>query len=343
MSSISSPPIRKNKMKKKSDFDKSKIKNPHDRLFKYVMDEKAVAQSFFEAYLPASLKASAKWDSLELCPNTFVDKHLQEYLTDVLYKVKRGKENIYLYILVEHQSTPQTLMPFRFLEYQVKIWGHYLKQNKKAKKLPLILPILYYSGQRSPYPYSIDLYDCFEDVELAKQYLFKPVKMVDLLQIPDEQLEHCDLSAGFQLVQKHIKDKDMGPALNRMLKKGIWAQSMKIDGNYDKVLLKYIQSEGEMQEPKAFFDNLGNAAPNEQKRKNIMTIAESLRKEGRKEGRQEGRQEGRKEEKYEVAKKLLKLKQPIEVISKVTGLKPTELKKLENSLTSKKTAQKKAS
>jgi predicted transposase YdaD len=55
---------------------------------------------------------------------------------------------------------------------------------------------------------------------------------------------------------------------------------------------------------------------NERKKK-MMTTAKRLENKGRQEGRQE------------IAKKMLQLKQPIAIISQVTGLRPVELEKLQ--------------
>ncbi len=57
----------------------------------------------------------------------------------------------------------------------------------------------------------------------------------------------------------------------------------------------------------------------------VMTTAERLRKEGRK----EGRQEGRKEAILESARRMLEEGLDINLIIKITGLSPDEVRKLE--------------
>ena len=56
-------------------------------------------------------------------------------------------------------------------------------------------------------------------------------------------------------------------------------------------------------------------------RKHEERLERKARKEGRQEGREEGRQQGRKESLIDVAKKMLKQKFDIEIISEITGLK----------------------
>ena len=38
----------------------------------------------------------------------------------------------------------------------------------------------------SPYPYSTDIFDLFTAPDLAKEFQFKPIKLIDLTTIPDD-------------------------------------------------------------------------------------------------------------------------------------------------------------
>ena len=69
-------------------------------------------------------------------------------------------------------------MAFRLLHYIVSLSHEHLQQGHK--KLPIILPLCIYHGEVSPYPHSTDLYDNFEDSELARKVAFKPFKLIDL-------------------------------------------------------------------------------------------------------------------------------------------------------------------
>ncbi len=55
------------------------------------------------------------------------------------------------------------------------------KQQKQSKKqLPLVINLCLYSSKQTPYPYSVDIYVCFEDPILAKVATFKPLGLIYL-------------------------------------------------------------------------------------------------------------------------------------------------------------------
>jgi hypothetical protein len=85
--------------------------------------------------------------TLEVEPGSFVDEALQHTHTDLLYAVRTtaGAE-AFVYVLFEHQSSPDATMPFRLLRYLVRIWERWLRDHPDAKKLPIVLPVLLHHG-----------------------------------------------------------------------------------------------------------------------------------------------------------------------------------------------------
>ncbi len=171
---------------------KDSIQSPHDKYFKEVFSHADSAASFFQNYLPAKLAPHLDWSSLALQPGTFVDEKLAVRQSDLLYHVTAKKKPLFLYVLFEHQSTPDPLMPLRLLGYMLRIWDQYLKKHKRAIKLPPVLPLVLYHGQRG---WSAPL--CFEALfelppELGK--ILRPFmpkfrhKLVDLSRLLSKQL-----------------------------------------------------------------------------------------------------------------------------------------------------------
>ncbi len=58
----------------------------------------------------------------------------------------------FLYLLVEHQSTPHMLMAFRLSNILTRIIDQYLKENDTTI-LPVMIPLMVYNGT-GQYPYS---------------------------------------------------------------------------------------------------------------------------------------------------------------------------------------------
>ena len=122
---------------------------PHDSLFKAVFGQPEHALGTLRAIVPTAVAESVDWRTLTLRPGSFVDAALAHQHTDLLYAAAlRDGTAALLYFLFEHQSAPPTegLMALRLLRYQERIWARWHAENPRARKLPMILPIVLYHG-----------------------------------------------------------------------------------------------------------------------------------------------------------------------------------------------------
>jgi predicted transposase YdaD len=64
------------------------------------------------------------WSTLKLLEGSFVDEDLRGSEADLLYEIEHvlGEESVWVYILLEHQSTPDRWMRFRLLS--APLWRH---------------------------------------------------------------------------------------------------------------------------------------------------------------------------------------------------------------------------
>ena len=147
-----------------------KIKNPHDLFFRESMSYPKVAREFFESYLPQEIKEIACLDTIQARKDTYVDKNLDSNITDILYSVEINGEEGYFYVLVEHMRTSDPLMPFRVLQYLIKVLEQHLKEHK-GNTLPLILPIVLYNGAR-PYKHTTDIFKMFKNNHSTINFTF---------------------------------------------------------------------------------------------------------------------------------------------------------------------------
>jgi predicted transposase/invertase (TIGR01784 family) len=122
--------------------------NPHDALFQYTFSRPEHAARLFRDRLPASIGERVDWATLERLPGSFVDQELAWRHTDLLYRVALSGREALIYVLLEHQSTIDPLMPLRLLGYMSRIWERIVKQDPKAKAIPAIVPLVIYHGSR---------------------------------------------------------------------------------------------------------------------------------------------------------------------------------------------------
>ncbi len=97
-----------------------------------------------KSHLPTALSAHIDWDSLTVLPSSFVKTSLQQVHSDLLFSVRIGEKEILLYLLFEHQSTPDPTMPLRVLGYQTEIFTQHHKMH--GLPLPPIVSFVFHQG-----------------------------------------------------------------------------------------------------------------------------------------------------------------------------------------------------
>jgi len=294
---------------------------PHDAVFRQLLSQPDVARDFMEIHLPPQLLALCDLSTLRLASGSFVEDDLRPYFSDVLYSMKtRSGDDGYLQVLIEHQSTPDKQMAFRLLRYAVAAMKRHLDAGHK--KLPLVIPVLFYAGQRSPYPWSTCWLEGFGDPALAAAVYGKAFPLVDVTVIPDEEIVQHRRMAALTLLQKHIRQRDLAEVIDLLV------SALQADESSSQTLslVNYIIQAGETTDAGAFVRELAQRMP--QQEDALMTIAEQLKQEGRKEGEIQGKLEGMLEGKREVARSLLKMKLPREAILQATGLKEEDLARI---------------
>ena len=134
----------------------------HDALVRRVMGDPATAGAWLEARLPPEVVKHLNLDTLQLQPGTFIDPALRRSETDVLFKARHAcGESVFLYVLVEHQSTVDHWLRLRLLRYHDRIWDQERNQRPHALTISPIVSVVLHHGPRewSPSNKFEDLYN----------------------------------------------------------------------------------------------------------------------------------------------------------------------------------------
>src|SRR5690348_952950 len=115
---------------------------PHDSLVKRTFSQIEHAAGLLRVVLPPAITARIDLSTLALCPGSFVDALLGGRHTDLLFTVDVAGQEVLIYLLFEHQSTVDPLMPFRLLQYMVQIWERHLQAHPDDRRLPPIVPVV---------------------------------------------------------------------------------------------------------------------------------------------------------------------------------------------------------
>lgn len=298
---------------------------PHDATFRQFLTQPEIARDFMELHLPQALRAICDLSTLKLESGSFVEDDLRHYFSDVLYSLKTSVGDGYIHVLVEHQSTPDKHMAFRLIRYAVAAMQRHIEAGHK--KLLLVIPILFYSGKRSPYPYSTRWLDEFDDPELAEKLYGRAFPLVDVTVIPDEEIMNHRSMAALTLLQKHIHRRDIATLMDRLVTLLVadYLSSPQV-----MTLINYLLQAGESADAEAFVRELAQRVP--QHGDALMTIARQLEQKGIEQGIQLGEQrgieKGRNEGKLEVARSLLQMGMSRASVLEATGLTEQDLAQL---------------
>jgi predicted transposase/invertase (TIGR01784 family) len=86
--------------------------------------------------------------SLEKVNAGYVSDDLRQREDDVVWRVRLGPRWIYLYLLLEFQSTVEPFMAVRLLTYIGLLYQDLIRQGLATERLPPVLPIVIYNGER---------------------------------------------------------------------------------------------------------------------------------------------------------------------------------------------------
>jgi predicted transposase/invertase (TIGR01784 family) len=125
-------------------------KQPHNQLFIKTFSNPEHAAAELRAVLPPELVARMDFSTLRVCPGSYVDEALSGSQSDLLFSVQVSGKPALLYVLFEHQSTPDKLMPLRLLGYVVRILVRHVDEAKTARDalpLPVVIPVVLHHGE----------------------------------------------------------------------------------------------------------------------------------------------------------------------------------------------------
>ncbi len=272
------------------------VTNPHDKIFKETWSDKDNAKAFLSHYLPAPVQRLIDLNTLEIAKDSFIDEGLREYFSDVLYQVNLDNVSGYVYLLFEHKSFPERFVHLQMLEYMLKIWRLWLKQqvehktkNNNPRFLPVVIPMLLYHGDRG-WTTSTRFADLLAGPKdaLAEYIPDFTCLLYDLTEYADEEIKGTILARVVMLLFKHIHDPDVLERLPDILSllRDIAAQPNGLRCIH--MILLYIFNAVEA----VTVEQLKTVTEQALEGDIAMTVAEQLRREGKKEGRQEGYEQG---------------------------------------------------
>lgn len=211
-------------------------------------------------------------------------------------------------------------MAFSLMRYAIAAMQRHL--DKGHTQLPLVIPLLFYHGQVSPWPYPMCWLEGFAHPQTARQVYNQDFHLIDITVLPDDTIMQHRRVAMLELLQKHIRQRDMmelQEQLASLLALGYTSRRQL------RTLLHYLLQAGNAADPVAFLRNLAQNVPRRLHKETLMNIAQFLEQRGHQQGLQQGLEQGEQLAAQRIAKAMLENGLDLALVAKLTGLAPERL------------------
>jgi predicted transposase/invertase (TIGR01784 family) len=276
---------------------------PHDSLVRWCFGQPEHAAGLLRSLLPEEIALKLRWPELKLESGSYVDPGLRASQSDLLYRVPmltEGKD-LCLYVLFEHQSTPDRLLAFRLLRYQVRIWDRFAAEHP-GELLPPIVPLVLYHGKKA-WPYSVEFAELMSVGSLGRESLHsicprQRFQLIDLTAWKDWDLQLLTTTALTRLVLISLKHARHSENLGERLEAAaeMFREILQAPQGLGALarVVRYILLVSDHATPHELRGLLARHV-NQRAGEVAMSVGERLIAKGREEGREEGALEGQRD------------------------------------------------
>ena len=311
------------------------IHHPIDKFFRRFFQEKQIIQELLVHLVKQSWVNDLDFSTLERVERSYITKNIQERASDVIWKIKYQTSDIYINILTEIQSSNDTTMPIRILDYIGSFYENEYKSLKSDEKIIPMIPIVFYVGSEKWTAVSK-----FHDlVNIPNKLLKKFIPSFEYILINIDEINTEKLLKAESLLTRIVAmNKSKNSEELRKIAKNLFDLIIQFRNEndikkYKEYLMLYIElafnKKLDKKEAKQIIDDIEGGSMF------FITLDHIFQQEkekGKEEGMKEGLKEGEKQKSIEIAKELLADGMPLIKISKITKLSIDEIEKIKSEM-----------
>lgn len=261
----------------------------HDRSYKLLFSHPEMVRELLEGFVREDWLEQLDYASLERVSGSYVSDDLRERADDIVWRLRWGENAIYIYLLLEFQSTVEPDMAVRILTYVGLLYQDVIKVTRsRSSRLPPVLPIVLYNGS-ARWSAAQELTPLIQQGPHALER-YQP--QMRYLLIDEACYRDSDLSpmrnlvaAVFRLEQSRTSVR-IGEVLTALIE---WLSTPEQD-SLRRAFIVWARRVIMARVPEAPIDKINDLA---EMRTMVVNLAEEWKHEARQAGLQEGRQEGR--------------------------------------------------
>lgn len=122
----------------------------HDNSYKLLFSHPEMVTDLLKGFVKEAWVEQCDFTTLEKVSGSYVSDDLRDREDDLIWRIRWGDDWLYVYLLLEFQSTVDHFMAVRIFGYLALLYQDLIRtQNLKTQDLlPPVLPIVLYNGER---------------------------------------------------------------------------------------------------------------------------------------------------------------------------------------------------
>ena len=316
--------------------------NIHDSGYKKLFSNRTIFRQLLETFVNQEWVHSLDFDTCEPLDKSFISEHYKETESDLIYKIQFQDREVYIYILIEFQSTVDPFMALRVLNYITNFYMDFLVNNKSVQKLPVVFPIVLYNGE-ARWTAPVNLSELIEQTPPLGAFAldFQYFLIAENQYSQEALLKIRNIVSTLFLAESYYDVKVLEVELLNLFSSERDRHAVSLFLNWFKQLAFHGRLESDD------YESLESIYRTEEEVKTMLVTAlererqqifqNGLREgeqKGKQEGKQEGLLEGEQKGRIETAKAMLAKGMEMTLISEITNLSEAQLLQLRDSLSS---------
>ena len=306
--------------------------NIHDSGYKKLFSNRTIFRQLLETFVNQEWVHSLNFDTCEPLDKSFISEHYKETESDLIYKVQFHDREVYIYILIEFQSTVDPFMALRVLNYITNFYMDFLVNNSGVKKLPAVFPIVLYNGSAS-WTAPVNLSALIEQTPPLGRFAldFQYFLIAENQYSQEALLRIRNIVSTLFLAESYYDVEVLEVELLNLFLSESDKKAVSLFLNWFKQLAFHGRLESDD------YESLESIYRNEEEVKTMLVTALERERErffqnGLREGEQKGRIEGEQKGRIETAKAMIAKGMEITLISEITNLPEAQLLQLKEEL-----------
>ncbi|MDI6792416.1 MAG: Rpn family recombination-promoting nuclease/putative transposase, partial [bacterium] len=126
------------------------MKRNHDHSYKQLFSHPEMVRDLIQGFVREEWVKELDFSSLEKVSGSYVTDDLRDREDDIIWRLRWGDGWLYVYLLLEFQSTIDRYMAIRVLVYVALLYQDLIKSKQTLSdgRLPPVFPIVLYNGKK---------------------------------------------------------------------------------------------------------------------------------------------------------------------------------------------------